>query len=167
MFRDLQSLESICKIHHTKTTNWQSGPKLYWLVEDSMRPGRVNLSPAWFAQGDEAKHHLLKVSPDLQNDVVLEWLCKCQLPFALISGMPSIMQLELFKSGQEAFRQLLADPKANDNPNHLVEVLEIWYAQFSALLAVISNQSTPLHHNVGGRPEWLDFILALGNYDHG
>ena len=77
MFRDLQSLESILKIHHTKTMNWCSGPEFYWSVENSLRPGTVNLSPAWFAQGHEAKHHLLKVSLDLQNGVVLKWLCKC------------------------------------------------------------------------------------------
>ena len=80
--------------------------------------------------------------------------------------MLSIMQPELFKSGQEAFRWLVADPKASDNPKHLMEALKIWYAPFLAL-AVISNWSTPFHCNVGSRFEWLDFLLAPGNYDHG
>ena len=167
MFRDLQSLESILKIHYTKTTNWCSGPEFYWSVENSLRPGTVNLSPAWFAQEHEAKHHLLKVSLDLQNGVVLKWLCKCccHLHLSVVCWVLCNWSCSN-KLGQEAFRWLAANPKASDNPNHLMEVLEIWYALFLAL-AVISNQSTPLHCDVEGRPEWLDFILALGNYNHG
>ena len=99
-------------------------------------------------------------------DIVLEWLQKCSLLFALIGGILSIVQPQLFESSQEAFRQLAADPNASDGPQHLMEILATWYAPFSAL-TVISNQSTPLHHNTGGQPKWLDFILALGNYNHG
>lgn len=48
----------------------------------------------------------------------------------------------------------------------MLELLKIWYPPFSAL-AVISNRSTPLHLDPGGRAEWLDLLLALGKYDHG
>lgn len=77
-----------------------------------------------------------------------------------------MVQPELFESGREALRLLAADPDLCDNPERLMEVLRTWYAPFSAL-AVISNRSTPLHRDVGGRPEWLDFVLGLGHYDHG
>lgn len=96
----------------------------------------------------------------------MEWLRKCRLPFALIGGILSIVQPELFESGREAFRLLAADPNASDDPQQLREILANWYTPFSAL-AVISNRSTPLHRDTGGRPEWLDFMLALGNYDNG
>lgn len=96
----------------------------------------------------------------------MEWLEKCSLPFALVGGILSVVQPELFDSGQEAFRRLAADPNTCDDPQRLKEILATWYAPFSAL-AVISNRSTPLHRDVGGRPEWLDLMLALGNYDNG
>jgi len=48
----------------------------------------------------------------------------------------------------------------------MLEILAIWYTPFSAL-AVISNRLTPLHRDVAGRAEWLDFMLGLGNYDNG
>lgn len=96
----------------------------------------------------------------------MEWLQKSRLPFALIGGILSIIQPELFQSGQEAFRRLAADPHACNNPERLMDILATWYAPFSAL-AIISNRSTPLHRDSGGRPEWFDFMLALGNYDNG
>jgi len=114
----------------------------------------------------QTEDHLLKISADLKKGVLSEWLQKCSLPFALIGGILSVVQPELFDSGQEAFRRLAADPNSCDDPQRLKEILTTWYAPFSAL-AVISNRSTPLHRDVGGRAEWLDFMLALGNYDNG
>ena len=140
----------------------------------------MNISPAWFEQGHkvcsyfnieidwllaQTEDHLLKILAHLKTGIVLEWLRKCSLSYALIGGILSVVQPELFESSQEAFRQLAVDPNASDDLQSLMEILATWYAPFSAL-AVISNWSTPLHCNTGGRPEWLDFILALGNYDH-
>lgn len=97
---------------------------------------------------------------------VLEWLKKCSLPFALIGGILSIIQPELFNAGREALKKLSEDPGLCDKPERLLEVLSTWYTPFSAL-AVISNRSTPLHRDTGGRPEWLDLMVALGVYEHG
>jgi len=88
------------------------------------------------------------------------------LPFALIGGILSIIQPELFEAGQDAIRRLASAPTLCDNPARMLEILRIWYAPFSAL-AVISNRATPLHLDTGGRAEWLDLMLALGKYDHG
>jgi hypothetical protein len=115
----------------------------------------------------QTEEHLLKISADLKKKGRLsEWLKKSTMSFALIGGILSIIQPELFDSGQEAFRKLAANPTLCDDPERLMEILALWSAPFSAL-AVISNRSTPLHRDVGGRAEWLDFMLALGNYDNG
>lgn len=102
----------------------------------------------------------------LKDNCISEWLTKSRLPFALIGGILSVIQPELFEAGQEALRKLGLDPKYCDNPERLLEVLAIWYPPFSAL-AVVCNRATPLHLDTGGRPEWLDLLLALGKYDHG
>jgi hypothetical protein len=47
--------------------------------------------------------------------------------------------------------------------DHLVS---LWHLPFSAL-SVISNRSSPLHCDTGGWPEWMDLLLALGEYDNG
>jgi hypothetical protein len=102
----------------------------------------------------------------LKDSCISEWLKKSRLPFALIGGILSIIQPELFEAGQEALRKLVLDPGYCDNPKRMLEILEIWYSPFSAL-SVVTNRITPLHLDTGGRPEWLDLLLALGNYDRG
>jgi hypothetical protein len=107
------------------------------------------------------------VSADLLKDnCISEWLEKSGLPFALIGGILSIIQPELFEAGQNALRKLGSAPTYCNNPERLLQVLSIWYSPFSAL-AVISNRATPLHLDTGGRAEWLDLVVALGTYDHG
>jgi hypothetical protein len=105
-------------------------------------------------------HNLLK------DNCVSEWLEKSRLPFALIGGILSIIQPKLFEAGVKALKTLGSTPTHCDNPERLLEVLAIWYPPFSAL-AVISNRVTPLHLDTGGRPEWLDLMVALGKYEHG
>jgi hypothetical protein len=114
----------------------------------------------------KSEEHLLKVSAELRDDRLFAWLKKCQLPFALIGGILSIIQPELYNLGLEALRKLELHPEFCDNPKRMLEILGLWYAPFSAL-SVISNRATPLHCDIGGRPEWMDLMLALGNYDDG
>ena len=68
--------------------------------------------------------------------------------------------------GLEALRALQLKPEMCDCPERLQEILGFWYAPFSAI-SVISNRVTPLHCDTGGHAEWLDLMLALGEYDNG
>ena len=86
--------------------------------------------------------------------------------FALIGGILSIIQPLLFDMGVQALQALESDPKLCDNPERLREVLEFWHVPFSGI-SVISNRVTPLHCNTGGQAEWMDLLLALGEYDNG
>jgi hypothetical protein len=89
-----------------------------------------------------------------------------RLPFALIGGIFSIIHPMLYDMGVQALKELQSDPKLCDNPERLREVLAFWHAPFSAI-SVISNRLTPLHCDTGGRAEWTDLLLALGEYDNG
>jgi hypothetical protein len=107
------------------------------------------------------------VSVDLvKENATCEWLRKSRLPFALMGGILSIVQPELFDLGVQALQTLESDPEICDNPERLRELLGIWHLPFSAL-SVISNRVTPLHCDTGGRAEWMDLMLALGEYDNG
>jgi hypothetical protein len=107
------------------------------------------------------------VSSELNKDnSTCEWLRKNRLPFALMGGILSIIQPELFDMGVQALQALESEPELCDNPERLREVLRCWHLPFSAL-SVISNRSSPLHCDTGGRPEWMDMLLALGEYDNG
>jgi hypothetical protein len=88
------------------------------------------------------------------------------LPFALIGGILSIIQPLLFDMGIQALKQLESDRDLCENPERLRDVLGFWHAPFSAI-SVISNRVTPLHCDTGGRAEWMDLLLALGEYDNG
>lgn len=107
------------------------------------------------------------MSEDLaRENLTCEWLRKNRLPFALIGGILSIIQPDLFDMGIQALQILESDPKLCDNPERLRELLKIWHVPFSAI-SVITNRVTPLHCDTGGRPEWMDLLLALGEYDNG
>ncbi|KAF8816189.1 hypothetical protein BYT27DRAFT_7238045 [Phlegmacium glaucopus] len=115
----------------------------------------------------QTNEHFLKVSLDLMKEnPTCEWLKKSRSLFALMGGILSIVQPELFDLGVQALQLLESDPEVCDNPERLQELLGIWHMPFSAL-SVISNRVTPLHCDTGGRAEWMDLMLALGEYDNG
>ncbi|KAF8801179.1 hypothetical protein BYT27DRAFT_7115442, partial [Phlegmacium glaucopus] len=167
MFRDLNMLNRALKLDNKPSGNWRTSPEYYWPVEGGLKAGSMNISPAWFEQGHESEEHKLKVSVDLIKDSpTCDWLIKSHLLFALMGGILSIVQPELFDLGVKALQALQSDPQVCDNPTRLCEVLDIWQMPFSAL-SVISNRVTPLHCDTGGRVEWMDLMLALGEYDNG
>jgi hypothetical protein len=167
MFADLKMLEQALKMDPKPTNNWRTSSETYRPIVDGLKPGSMNISPAWFEQGHESEEHLLKVSADLaRENPTCEWLRKNRLPFALIGGILSVIHPELFDMGVEALRALESEPDLCDNPGRLLEVLRFWHLPFSAL-SVISNRLTPLHCDTGGRAEWMDLLLALGEYDNG
>ena len=115
----------------------------------------------------QSEEHLLKVSEGLARDnPTCDWLRKNRMLFTLIGGILSIIQPLLFDMGVQALQALESDPKLCDNPERLREVLEFWHVPFSGI-SVISNRVTPLHCDTGGWAEWMDLLLALGEYDNG
>jgi len=52
MFTDLQALERMLKVD-PQSANWRIGPDFYRPVSRGLKPGTLNISPAWFEQGHE------------------------------------------------------------------------------------------------------------------
>jgi hypothetical protein len=94
------------------------------------------------------------------------WLRKNRSAFALIGGIFSIIHPSLFDMGVRALRELESAPNLCENAERLREVLRFWHVPFSGI-SIISNRITPLHCDTGGRAEWTDLLLALGEYDNG
>ena len=114
-----------------------------------------------------SEEHLLKVSEGLKiENPACEWLRKNRLPFALIGGILSTIQPSLFHMGVQALQELESNPELCDNTERLREVLGFWHTPFSGI-SVISNWVIPLHCGTGGRAEWMDLLLALGEYNNG
>ncbi|KAF8816368.1 hypothetical protein BYT27DRAFT_7248436 [Phlegmacium glaucopus] len=167
MFRDLNMLTGALKFDNKPLGNWRTSPEYYQPVAGSLKAGNLNISPAWFEQGHKSEEYRLKVSVDLIKDnPTCNWLRKSYWPFALMGGILSIVQPELFDIGVKGLRALQLDPQVCNNPTRLCEVLEIWQMPFSAL-SVISNRVTPLHCDTGGWVEWMDLMLGLGEYNNG
>lgn len=53
MFSDLCHIEAMLKVNHNHPAQWRDGPKFYQPVKGGLKPGTVNISPAWFEQGHE------------------------------------------------------------------------------------------------------------------
>lgn len=99
---------------------------------------------------------------------VLKWLVETEDAMALIGGILSIAQPELYQVGRQAM-QRLADHRGELLPTQtkeLMEALEHWWTPFNAI-TVVSNRDTPLHRDLGGRPGWSDLLVALGSYKNG
>ena len=109
----------------------------------------------------------MKVSPHLKSRTgpAASWLQQTKDFTALVGGILSIIQPDLYQLGCQALRNLANNPNLTDSPAELC-ALRSWYSPFSAL-SVISNHIMPLHRDLQGRPEWFDMLIALGEYDHG
>lgn len=121
MFADLKMLEEILRMD-PNSNNWRTSPQSYRSVIDGLEPGNMNISPAWFEQGHEvfylptvlqvfvslikqSEEYFLKVSSGLAKESpACQWLRKNRLPFALIGGIFSIIQPDLFDMGVRTFR---------------------------------------------------------------
>lgn len=53
MFATLKMLESALKINPKLSKSWRTSPENYQAVKDGLKPGTMNISPAWFEQGHE------------------------------------------------------------------------------------------------------------------
>ena len=83
----------------------------------------------------------------------------------LIGAIMSIVQPELYHTGHQALEKLFNEPGLVGKHIELLDALEAWWIPFSAM-TVVSNRETPLHRDMGGRVDWSDMLIALGQYEH-
>ena len=165
----------------SKTKNWRGNAKNFrdpTLCQ--LKPGTVNLSPAWFQQGHEvcfqffiisgliliceqSSEYKLEVGAQMKAGTAgAHWQDEMQESAALISAIPAIIHPQLFHQAIDAFC-ILAAHGADfvEDEAQLRQALDIWTSPFSAL-SVITNRGTPLHRDTKGQNEWFDFLVALG-----
>jgi hypothetical protein len=53
MFADLEMLEPALKMNQKPSTSWRSSSEYNRPVLNGLKPGCMNISPAWFEQGHE------------------------------------------------------------------------------------------------------------------
>lgn len=184
MWDELKKLEPELKIN-TTSKNWRIGAKYYRSSPcQSIKAGTTSVSPAWFEQGHDVSNlvgeckyivtekktdkYPLKVSKPLvpSDSPARRWLAAMLESSALIGGILSLVQPQLYEAGCNALLHLSQNPDEVDRPDTLLEVLQLWTAPFHGL-SVISNRVTPIHRDSYGGKEWMDILVALGSYREG
>lgn len=110
----------------------------------------------------------MRVSGELlrRDNAVLKWLANTKSSMALLGGIMSVIQPDLYRTGRCALEELFNEQGYVGQSWELLEALSVWWTPFSAM-TVVSNRETPLHRDMGGRVEWSDMLIALGHYEHG
>lgn len=95
-----------------------------------------------------------------------EWLEKQLRASALVGGILSIVHPDLYCVGIECLKALNKSPQSIYKGEHLNAVLRTWSSPFTAI-TTISNRDTPYHRDNGSAHEWLDILVAVGEYENG
>ena len=85
---------------------------------------------------------------------------------ALVGGILSIVHPELYTAGIKCLKALNDHADSIHKGEALPALLKLWSSPFTAITA-ISNRDTPHHRDNGSAHEWLDILVALGDYDNG
>ncbi|KDR66959.1 hypothetical protein GALMADRAFT_80357, partial [Galerina marginata CBS 339.88] len=168
MWEALSVLEPELQLNKS-SNQWRVGPKYYRSSPaNTLKPGTASFAPAWFEQGHDTEKYPLRVSKALvkKDGPANQWLERMTVSSALIGGILSIVQPDLYEAGRNAFLYLNDNPDEVDLPERLREVLQIWTAPFHGV-SVISNRITPVHRDSNSGVEWMDILVALGTYQRG
>jgi hypothetical protein len=57
MFADLKMLEPALKMNRNSSKSWRTSSEYYRPVLHGLKPGSMNISPAWFEQGHEVPNY--------------------------------------------------------------------------------------------------------------
>ena len=107
----------------------------------------------------------LEVSAQMKRGAVgPNWSLEMHESSALIGAILSIIHPQLYEQGMEALCRLETENGFVDDEEELYMALKHWTPPFSAL-SVITNRSTPVHHDTKGRNEWIDVLVPLEEKD--
>ncbi|KAI0038756.1 hypothetical protein FA95DRAFT_1463960, partial [Auriscalpium vulgare] len=123
-----------------------------------LTPGLANISPAWFQQGHATPPNMPQVGAVLKTPAGQAWLYKAAESNAILSAVLSVVHPPLYRGAREVMLRLREQPD-------LAEAIDNWHSVFTGV-AVISNRSTCLHRDTGGRFAWYDLLASCGPY-HG
>ncbi|KAI6142385.1 hypothetical protein BKA82DRAFT_153695 [Pisolithus tinctorius] len=151
-----------CSLKSNGTSRWQHNVKNFHNA--AILKGTINLSPAWFQQGNPMHHP--KVSLVLKSKScskeVHKWLqCTAGL-HAILSGVLWLIHLNMYLHRWEAITQLRLNA-ATWQDQDMEVVLPLWNLVYSSM-SVMVNHTSPPHKDMNGWKVWLDTLLTIGNY---
>ncbi|TEB23866.1 hypothetical protein FA13DRAFT_1575378, partial [Coprinellus micaceus] len=149
-------------------SNWRVNQKLYRPAHlCSAKIGAVCYSPCWYEQGRGPPDASTGPSLSLVNDPdALQFLRDTQEVAALLGAILSLIHPALFAQGMELMKTLYKNPHDLRYPDLVLDTLAIWASPFTAL-SIISNRSTPMHHNTLGGMNCFDAVMSWGEYENG
>nr|VWP01972.1 Sigma-70 region 2 [Ganoderma boninense] len=119
--------------------------------------GTTLLSPAGFAQGHTGPKFDPAPSVDARTARASDWMREFQTSGALLDGILAVTHPALYQEALAVAEEVYRKHGA------CRATLSIWPSAFNSV-QVISNRSTPVHRDVGGRAGWLELLLTLGRY---
>ncbi|KIK77286.1 hypothetical protein PAXRUDRAFT_167370, partial [Paxillus rubicundulus Ve08.2h10] len=122
---------------------WNFSSLTYDLFTESHIRGAIELSPAWYQQGQPYRHQpevsaILKAShadPGPQ-----QWLRGGALQNAILSANLMVMHPDLYALGKETFLKLASSTQDKDMQQIILE----WSTVYLVVLVIV-NQATPFH----------------------
>ncbi|KAG1863196.1 hypothetical protein DFJ58DRAFT_656576 [Suillus subalutaceus] len=141
---------------------WRTHESNFHPSQDSITPGCINLSPAWFLQGHPAPKFHPEVLATLKGDDGRSFCQAIQRLAVLIAAALRVMHPNLYWSSlviQLGLGLWAADKKLDEMGDRLRE----WASVFTAL-SIMCNRRSPFHHDPLSRSQWFDVMTSVGNY---
>ncbi|KIK72503.1 hypothetical protein PAXRUDRAFT_180535, partial [Paxillus rubicundulus Ve08.2h10] len=156
-----QHLLSICIFLLTPgrgTVSWKTQEDLF--IESCIR-GTIELSPAWYQQGQVPYRHHPEGSAILKGSHAdpgpWKWLRAGALQNAILSATLMVMHPDLYASWRETFLKLASSTQDEDMQQIILE----WSMVYS-VVSVIVNRATPFHRDLSCQVQWLDMLETIG-----
>jgi hypothetical protein len=99
-----------------------------------------------------------QVLANFSSPAALDWLDAASESNSILSAILAVIHPTLYDAGRQTVKCLRNTPEIDPQ-----DVLSRWASVFSGV-AVISNQSTPLHRDGSLRYQWYDILVTLGRY---
>ncbi|KAK7676856.1 hypothetical protein QCA50_020192 [Cerrena zonata] len=143
---------------HRQSRSWRFLSTLFSQVNDSIPPGLINFSAAWFMLGREGREDSLITSPILRSARGKQWMRDMAEAGTLLSGVLRIMHPDQYRMGYEVMTGLMHYEQVN-------LALSTWPSVFNAA-TVISNRCCPMHRDNKGSFPLFDILISTGDYSN-
>ncbi|KAK7680151.1 hypothetical protein QCA50_004714 [Cerrena zonata] len=143
---------------HRQSRSWRFLSTLFSQVNDSIPPGLINFSAAWFMLGREGREDSLVTSPILRSARGKQWMRDMAEVGTLLSGVLRIMHPDQYRMGYEVMTGLMHYEQVN-------LALSTWPSVFNAA-TVISNRCCPMHRDNKGSFPLFDILISTGDYSN-
>ncbi|KAF8549480.1 hypothetical protein OG21DRAFT_1421191, partial [Imleria badia] len=100
---------------------------------------------------------------DPKTNAARHWLAEMRDQSAILSGTMVIMHPDMYATGREAMIQLRKWAE-HEKQGDILSALHTWPSVY-CITSVMVNWSCPVHLDAHGRPQWLDLLVTVGEYE--